>query len=122
MDAHVWDDSLRSDFVPKNGFTVSARRDFNWGNMPGFVRLDYNQQGRETYRNRSFGPWFYGETSIIKMLNFNMGLYWTRNLRLGVFAQNLLNDRSFTDPYFIEGLAPRSRPRTYGVEFGVAFD
>lgn len=109
-------------FVPKTRITLSTQRDFNWNSKPAFLRLDYSRQGHESFRNRSFGDWYYDQTNVIHMLNFNSSLYWNRNLRLGVFAQNLLNDRDFVNPFFIAGLAPRSRPRTYGVEFGITFD
>jgi outer membrane receptor protein involved in Fe transport len=111
------------DFVPKYSMTVSAQRDFTvYGNKAAFVRLDYNRKGRETDRLRTIGPWFYGQSDVINMLNFNIGLQWNEQLSLGLIAQNLLNDRGFTDPLSIENLAPRSRPRSIGIQFGVKFD
>jgi len=102
------------DLVPKYTFTVSVQRDFNWSGMPSFVRLDYAQQGPETYRNRYInGPpdpslWYFAESDIIRMLNFRTGLRWNRNLSVGLFAQNLLNDRKFTSPLSLEADSPRS--------------
>jgi len=110
------------DYVPDYTLTGSVERDFTWSAKQGFVRLDYNLQGRETMRNRSFGPWWYSESDVIHMLNFNASLMWSQNLRLGLFAQNLLNDRGYLDPNAALNYAARPRPRTYGIEFGVNFD
>lgn len=109
------------DFTPKYQGDVSAERDFRWNGKSAFSRLDYSLQGRETYRNRSIGPWYLSESNVIRMLNFNTGIQWNENLSLGVFAQNLLNDRGYTSPIVIETDAARARPRTYGVDFGVKF-
>lgn len=107
--------------VQKHTFAVSAERDFNLSGKAGFLRLDYAQSGRETYQDRSVGPWYHSESDIINMLNFNARIHWNENLALGVFCQNLLNDRGYTDPFSIEDAAARARPRTYGVDFGVTF-
>jgi iron complex outermembrane receptor protein len=113
------------DGVSQYEFTLSAERDFRWRDKPGYVRLDYQQQGPQTYRLRSLdsGTFHYlGETSTIHMLNFNSGLQWSQGLKMSFFVQNLLNDRNFTAPYYIEGDSARNRPRTFGVQFGVNFD
>lgn len=117
---HAVGDGL--DLFPEYGYTVSAQRDLEWNGKPGFVRLDYNEQGRATFRNRTIGPWYFNETDVLNMLHFHMGIQWSDNLSLGLFAQNLLNDRDFTDALSIEEFAGRSRPRTVGLEFGVTFD
>jgi outer membrane receptor protein involved in Fe transport len=56
------------------------------------------------------------------MLNFSSSLQVRDNLSLGFFAQNLLNNRGFTDAFSIENAAARARPRTYGVNFHVNID
>jgi outer membrane receptor protein involved in Fe transport len=109
------------DLVPDHTITVSAQRDFTWNDKQGFARLDYSQVGPETFRNRSIGDYYFGETHNINMLNFTVGLQWTDKLSLGLFAQNLLNDQNFTNPSYIEG-ANKSRPRTFGANFAVKFD
>ncbi len=118
--SHIVGDPL--DLTPKYSYTLSAQRDFAWGGRAGFARLDYNQAGRATFRNRSFGPWYFSESDIINMLNFNAGLRWNANLSLELFAQNLLDDRGFIDSWSIQQSSARSRPRTYGVGFSVTFD
>jgi iron complex outermembrane recepter protein len=112
----------RIDFVPDYEVTASIKKDFDWGSRPGFVRLDYSQQGKETYRDRNIGPWFYSQSDTIHMLSFDASLKMNSNLSLGVFAQNLTNDRGYADPLSIQAMAARPRPRTYGVNFGVNFD
>jgi iron complex outermembrane receptor protein len=112
------------DLSPKYAFTVAAQRDFSLGGKLGDIRVDYDQRGPATYRNRSISgptPWYFNQSDTIHMLNTNIGLHWTDNLRLGLFAQNLLNDRGFIDPLSIEHVAARSRPRTFGIEFGTTF-
>lgn len=109
------------DLVPEYTFTASAQRDFAWNGKQGFARFDYSQVGPETFRNRSIGDFYFGETHNINMLNFTVGIQWTDQLSLGLFAQNLLNDQNFTNPSYIEG-ANKSRPRTFGANFAVKFD
>ena len=114
------------DLTPKYNFDVSLQRDFSVNSKRTFIRLDYSQMGRETYRNRYVNgpaappsPWYFGESDVIHMLNLNTSLYWSDNLRLGVFVQNLLNDRGYTDPFRIEGIAARAHPLTLGIEADV---
>lgn len=108
------------DEVPRYQFGVSARYDYMLGQKPGFVRLDYNQQGPETFRNRSIGPWYYGQSDVIHMLNLNTSLFWRENLQVGFSIQNLLNDQGFVNPanFFADGVRPR--PRTYGINFSTS--
>jgi outer membrane receptor protein involved in Fe transport len=109
------------DRVPKYQYTVSGRRDFNWSGRRGFARLDYSQQGRAPFRNRSIGPWYFSESDVINMLGYYMSLQWNKNLSLNLFAQNLLNDRGFASPDDVIRNAQRPRPRTYGIGFSVTF-
>ncbi len=109
------------DLVPKYDYSVWAQRDFRWSGKPGYARLDYSEHGRSTFRSRNIGPWYYSESDLISMLNFDLGLQWSSGLSLGLFAQNLLNERGFIDPFSISGAASRPRPRTVGIEFGVTF-
>ena len=41
------------------------------------------------------GPWLFSESDVINMLNFNSGLQWNEQLSLGLFVQNIINDRGF---------------------------
>jgi outer membrane receptor protein involved in Fe transport len=111
----------RLDSVPKYTFTGSVQRDFDWNGRPIYVRLDYNQKGRMRYGSPTVGLWYFSDSDIIHMLNFNAGLQWSDGLSMGFFAQNLLNDRGYVDADIIENYAARARPRTYGVNFSVRF-
>jgi iron complex outermembrane recepter protein len=110
------------DLVPRYQFGVSAEHDYQVLGKSLVSRLDFNQQGPATYRNRSSGPFYYGQSDIIQMLNFNTNLEWSKGLTLGVFAHNLLNDQGFTNPYALIGNGVRSRPRTVGIEFTASFE
>lgn len=110
------------DLFPEYGYAVSLQRDLTWGEKSAAVRVDYTEQGRSTYRNRFNGPWFFSESDVINMLNLNASVEWSFNFTIGLFAQNLLNDRGFVDPFEIQGDSARSRPRTYGIHFGFTFD
>jgi len=109
------------DLVPKYQVTVAVQRDFRLNGKTGLVRLDYEQQGQETYRDRSIGPWYFSQSDVIRMLTFNSNLDWNENLSVGFFVQNLLNERGLTDPFSIEAAATRPRPRTFGVKFSARF-
>jgi outer membrane receptor protein involved in Fe transport len=117
------------DLVPKYTVTVGVERNFAWGQRPGYVRLDYNQLGRSTFRNRfvngaAFGPtpYYFSESDVSNMLNASLNLGWGDRVSVELFAQNLLDDRGYLDPFSIEGAAARARPRTYGIGFGVRFE
>jgi iron complex outermembrane recepter protein len=107
--------------IPKYQATLSVQRDFRWNEHPGFARLDYSREGRETFQDVALGPYYRDESDIINMLSFNSGINWSENLRLGLFVQNLLNDRGYMTAAHILASAERARPRTFGVEFGVRF-
>jgi len=112
------------DFVPRYQLTISGQHDFILLGKPGTLRLDYSQQGPETYRNRNIlgpSPWYYAESGIVKLLGAHASLTCTDNLRVGLFGQNLLNDQHYTTPYWLNQEGGRSRPRTFGVEISATF-
>jgi outer membrane receptor protein involved in Fe transport len=112
----------RIDLVPEYQFTLSAENDMTWLGKKVVSRVDYSQQGPETYRNRTSGDFYHDESDTIHLLSFHTRLNWNDNLSFTVFAQNLLNDQGFTNPYAILGNGVRSRPRTIGVGFSTAFE
>jgi iron complex outermembrane recepter protein len=112
----------RLDFVPRYQFVASGQRNFSCTGRPCFVRLDYSEQGPQVLKNLTIGPWFYGESDTIRSLNFRTGMRVTNSVQLALVAQNLTNDRGFLNPDHIEGLSPRARPRTYGMEFIASFE
>jgi iron complex outermembrane receptor protein len=108
------------DFAPKYQFTASLQKEFHWDAHPAYARLDYSQQGRSTYRDRSTGSWYFSESDVIYMLNGQVGMKWNDTLSFSLFAQNLLNDRGYESPDVIENAAVRPRPRTVGVKFAAS--
>ncbi len=109
------------DFVPQYSASFWVDYSFSWFDQAsGFVRFDYKKQGKAHYRNRTFGPDYRDTSDVIEMLNGRLG--WERdNLSVELYGLNLLNDRGFTAPATIEKTAPRSQPRTLGLNFGIAF-
>jgi iron complex outermembrane recepter protein len=108
----------RLPFVAQYQFTTSLRRAFIVSDRPAYAQIDYSQQGPETYVNRAL-PWpgYGGSSDTIHRLDFHTGIDWTSNFKLGLFVQNLLDERRFLNPDSIEWYAPREQPRTYGIEF-----
>jgi iron complex outermembrane recepter protein len=116
--SHIVGDPV--DFVPKYEVTGSLQREFQMDAKPLFIRIDYNQRGRETWELRNLAPWFYGESDIIHMLSLTAGLQWSDSLAFRLTAQNLLNENGFLSPENdLERVAARPRPRTYGLGFTV---
>ena len=109
------------DLIPKYGIDVSIARDFRVGETDYSARLDYSQQGPETYRNRSDGPWYYSSSDTIYMLNGEVDAILSPKMRVGVFAQNLGNDRGYEDPFSIQDDAARPRPRTIGLRIHASY-
>jgi len=110
------------DLVPKYTFTGSVQRNFIVSGHEGLVRLDYSQKGKETYRLRAVGPWYFSESDVNHTLNLNASLNCNKNLRIGAFIQNLTDDRGYIDPTTIQANGSRLRPRTYGLDFGLNVD
>jgi iron complex outermembrane receptor protein len=111
------------DYVPQYSASTWGKYAFRWGEVPGFIRVDYMKQGKSSFRNRTIypPPLLYGSSSsIIDMVNLNVGWQWN-NVSLGVFANNLTNERGYLDPLSIEGRAARPRPRTFGVSIGASY-
>lgn len=117
--SHTVGDPL--DLFPKYSLAASVQREFSWAGRPGHGRLDYNQHGRSTFRNRTIGPWYFDESDVINLMNFNLSMQWNDMVSFGLFAQNLLDERGYLTSGWIEGNAARPRPRTYGIELGVSF-
>jgi iron complex outermembrane recepter protein len=114
------------DLVPAYSLTGSVQRDLHLAGRSEYVRLDFSTVGRQRYTPvcspciAPYGPVNYSD--VIHMLNFNSGITWSDNLKFGIFAQNLLNDRGNLSPFAVEGNSSRSRPRTYGFEVDARFN
>lgn len=110
------------DYTPRYQVTASAERDFLWLRRAAFTRIDYSQRAPTSYRNRGFGPWYFSQSDYLYLLGWHAGIDWTSNLRLGLFVQNVLNDRGYTGPDVIELNSPRQQPRTFGVDFAATLE
>jgi iron complex outermembrane recepter protein len=113
------------DLIPPYTFSFSTEYEFDVVGRPASARVDYNQQGQSTFRNRNASgptPWYFSESDVINMLNLDFRVECTERLSLSLFAQNLLDDRGFTDSLSIEESAARARPITVGMKFSAAFE
>lgn len=110
------------DFMSRYQVTAFGEKDFLWGGKAAYARLDYSQRAPESYRNRSVGPWRYNTSDYFYQLNFHFGLQLNSAFKVGLFAQNLLNDRGYTEPEINELENMRQQPRTFGVEFHLGLD
>lgn len=109
------------DIVPKYGYTLWGSYSFNWfDSSPGYMRLDYNQQGKSHFRNRSFGPAYHDASDVIDMLNTRIG-WRNNNWAVELYAVNLLNEHGLLGPFHIELVSARPRPRTIGINVGYTF-
>lgn len=111
----------RVDFIPRYSYTFAANIDFDWNGRPGFVRLDYFQKGRSTFRNRTVGEHLHGASDVINMLNFRAGWRKSERFSLGFFVHNILDERGNIDPWVVIDGAARPRPRTVGFDIGIEF-
>jgi outer membrane receptor protein involved in Fe transport len=103
------------DGIPHYGYSAWLDTDFNWTpSVAGFARVDYSGQGRSIYRDRAIGDFFYSTSDVLDTLNLRVGAKWT-DVSFEVFAENVLDDIGYTDPFGIQGIAGRQRPRTIGL-------
>ncbi|MDY6946443.1 MAG: TonB-dependent receptor [Pseudomonadota bacterium] len=107
------------DAVPKYSLSTWADYDFALtASMVGRLQINYGRKGVSYYRNRSVGPFFYGESAVVDLLGASFGIEraaW----RFSVFVDNALDERGYLDPFAVEGSAARPQPRTFGVSVGI---
>ena len=117
--SHAVGDPL--DLAPQFGYSLWSSYSFNWSDhSPGFLRIDYSQQGESHYRNRSLGPDYHSTSDIIDMLNARLG--WENNdLSIELYGLNLLDEDGFIGPFANELNSARPRPRTIGLKLGYRF-
>ena len=114
------------DLVPNYNYSLWANYSFSWSsNASGFLRIDYSEQGKSHYRNRTFddpsvGLVYHDTSGVIEMLNARLG--WKRGqLSLEMYALNLLDEDDNITPFGIEWSASQPRPRTLGISLGYQF-
>jgi len=108
----------RVPLTTKYSFSGSVERKFQWDGDQGHVILSY----AETSDVQIHAPgYIYPEanSAVMRFLNFNSDIDLNDNLSIGLFAQNLLNDRGYMDPFWLYGQGSKPQPRTFGVDFRV---
>lgn len=117
--SHAVGDPL--DLVPQYSYTVWGNYSFNWfDDSPGYIRLDYNRQGKSHYRERAISPDYHNTSDILDMVNARVG--WENgNWSLELYALNLLDEEGFIGPLSLANIASQPRPRTIGLNVDVKF-
>ena len=117
--SHAVGDSV--DLVPQYGYGLWGNYSFNWSDQAlGYIRIDYSEQGKSNYRNRSNAPDYQSQSDVIEMLNIRLG--WSYDdWSVDLYALNILNENGFVGPLVIEKLSARPRPRTMGLKLGIKF-
>ncbi|MCG8503504.1 MAG: TonB-dependent receptor [Sphingomonadales bacterium] len=109
------------DYVPEFAFTLGGQYSFEISNSAdGFVRIDFSHRDRVPYTDRTsfpgqFVPQFSDE---LNLLNARMGATFG-NKWVELFVTNLTNENKYIDPYHQWTNANRTRPRTFGIRFGI---
>ena len=110
------------DYVPEYSYAMSGDYKFRWpsSSIDGFVRVEYNRQGKNSVVNRTAGlAQEEFESESIGFLNAHLGAVWP-SLELELYAKNLLDeDRATTAS--ISRQTPQARPRTIGVQLKYDF-
>lgn len=117
--SHAVGDPL--DMVPEYAVSAWSAYSFVWfGGSPGTFRVDYSQQGRSYFRNRSLGPDYVSQSDLVDLLNARL-TWHGESLSLELYALNILNDRGYLGPIVIEQNAERAMPRTVGLQLRLDF-
>ncbi|MCJ2184880.1 TonB-dependent receptor [Novosphingobium sp. 1949] len=108
------------DFVPKYTLSASAEYRFTLGDaLPAFARIDFNQLGKSTITDRSYGLIRYPSDEL-SLLGARVGID-AGDWKVEVFATNLLGENGLQDPMAAIGLDTRAKPRTIGFTVGKSF-
>lgn len=110
------------DFAPEYRLTTSANYEFDWTpTLPGYVRLDFNRQGKSfsTQRRNVLGVPEQNVAAPVDFLNLIAGLNF-EGWELALFGRNLLDERGAVRAGWT-GLHPQARPRTAGVTMAKRF-
>lgn len=110
------------DFVPNYTYTLSADYSFNWmDSVPGFVRLDFNEQGKMSYIDRTQGV--INDSDTLQFLNFRLGAEW-KQWTIAFYAKNLLDEEGKTMANTLNRglIGRRPNPRTIGIKAGLEFN
>lgn len=108
----------RLNYIPKSNlaFFLESRADLGDG-IAGRIRIDYNRRGPGNFAQRTVNLTARGER--LDLLNASASIDFGR-YALGIFSENLLNDRSEIFPNPVN-FATRVPPRTIGIRGSASF-
>ena len=110
----------RVDLIPSYSVTLSAEYRLDWReDLPGFVRIDFNQVGPSSFTDRRSGVIGF-RSDTISLLNARVGAD-SGPWRVEAFATNLLDEHGLQDPLAGLGFGARPRPRVFGLKAGMSF-
>ena len=122
--SHAVGDPL--DLVPQYNYSLWVNYSFSWADKsPGFLRIDYSEQGESHFRNRTFdnpsvGLVYHYTSGIVEMLNARLG--WEKDSwSVELYTLNLLDEDDSSTPFERQWAASRPRPRTMGINVGYQF-
>ncbi len=119
--SHIVGDPL--DQVAKYNVAITADYAFHWGpNLPGFIRLGFNEQGpvQWTSRNASLIQPI-GRSDRLSFLNANIGIEFGR-AKFEIFGRNILDESGNSSPYTCCGIQPQPRPFQFGARLAFDFE
>ena len=109
------------DLVPENSYSLNVDYRFDWSSsLPGFVRLDYNHQGKAGIADRISGfaqEVVYSES--VDLINMSVGVQMG-SLHATLFGRNLSDEDELLAPS-LGAQGPQGRPRTIGVQLDYDF-
>lgn len=114
------------DSVPEYSLSAGMEYGFNWGGtVPGYGRVQYNEQGIMWLTSRSAPIGTTGtmlipqeSNTVLNFLNISVGADWN-GWGFELFARNLLDEVGALRPG--NGMTPQARPRTVGMRVEKSF-
>lgn len=114
------------DMVSPVQATVSVQRNFEVRRLPAYVMATLKSQAPETYINRDANGlgnsnWYIGKSSQLTILNLRGQIQLNDHVAVGVYANNILNDRGALNPLSPEMLVDYERPTTFGIDAHISY-
>ena len=111
------------EFVPDYNYSLTADYAVEWANeVPGFIRINYNEQGEITNVGAPQPPGVERTNAVVPVLRFlnaSVGAEY-ESWELELFGRNLLDEDETLSPGATLWL-PQARPRTVGVKVSFTF-
>lgn len=112
----------RPDNTPGHEYSAFLDSSFKWTpNIAGFLRMNYNVQGKMYFHVRDGGYVVPVDSSdSVDFLDIHVGALWDR-WTAELFASNVLDEAGFVTAYTSFGAGVQARPRSVGVKLAVSF-